>query len=68
MTKDSETTDRLIRSILLLPTFSFKRFSKDDKRCVDKVGVDLQSLHRLLNQYKSKDFYKQNEDYWIKEI
>ncbi len=35
-----------------LKTFSFKRYDKEGKVCVDKVGVDIKDLESLINQFK----------------
>ena len=35
-----------------LKTFSFKRYDKEGKVCVDKVGVDIKDLENLINQFK----------------
>ena len=35
-----------------LKTFTFKRYDKEGKVCVDKVGVDIKDLENLINQFK----------------
>lgn len=35
-----------------LKAFSFKRYDKEGKVCVDKVGVDIKDLTSLINQFK----------------
>ena len=35
-----------------LKTFTFKRYDKEGKVCVDKVGVDTKDLENLINQFK----------------
>lgn len=47
-----EETQKLIDEILLLPTFIYKNFEKGKKLKEAKVGVDLNHLHELLNQFR----------------
>ena len=35
-----------------LKTFSFKRYDKEGKVCVDKVGVDIKDIQNIINQFK----------------
>lgn len=35
-----------------LKTFSFKRYDREGKVCVDKVGVDIKDLQNIINQFK----------------
>jgi hypothetical protein len=49
---EKDQTQRLIEQILLLPTFTFRHFSKGRKLEVAKVGVDLLDLHTCLNQFR----------------
>ena len=50
--KEETQEEKLIKSILLLPTFTYKHFSKGRKLEVAKVGVDLFDLHTCLNQFR----------------
>jgi hypothetical protein len=55
-----DRTQKLINEILLLPTFTYKHFSKGRKLEVAKVGVDLLDLHTCLNQFRESSS-KQSE-------
>jgi hypothetical protein len=59
MTQENQT-QKLIEQILLLPTFTYKHFSKGRKLEVAKVGVDLFHLHECLNQFRESSS-KQSE-------
>lgn len=58
--EEDNQTQRLIKQILLLPTFTYKHFSKGRKLEVAKVGVDLFDLHTCLNQFRESSL-KQSE-------
>lgn len=47
-----ETTEKLIREILLLPTFTYKHYEEGRRLKEAKVGVDLFDLHTVLNQFR----------------
>ena len=50
--KEENEKQRLIKHILLLPTFTYKHFSEGRKLEVAKVGIDILDLHTRLNQFR----------------
>ena len=52
MQLEENPTQKLIKEILLLPTFTYKHFEKGGKLKEAKVGIDLFDLHTLLNQFR----------------
>ena len=44
--------EELIEKIERMKTFSFKRFDKEGKVCVEKTGVDINDLNELIAQFK----------------
>ena len=61
--KEENETQRLIKQILLLPTFTYKHFSEGRKLEEAKVGVDLLDLHTCLNQFRESSS-KHSESVW----
>lgn len=49
---NTDILQTLIKEILLLPTFSFQKFDAERRLKIDKVGIDINDIHRLLNQFK----------------
>jgi|LakMenEpi03Aug12_release.lakeMendotaPanAssembly.Ray.scaffolds.fasta_scaffold4309590_1 hypothetical protein len=41
-----------IKELENLKTFSFKRYDKEGKVCVDKIGVDIKDIQNTINQFK----------------
>ena len=58
--QDEQLVEKLIKSILLLPTFTYKHFENGQKLKEAKVGVDLFHLHECLNQFRESSS-KQSE-------
>ena len=44
--------ENFITELEELKTFSFKRYDKEGKVCVDKIGVDIKDLQNIINQFK----------------